>query len=473
MMYEFLNGAPEAALSSGEMAAEQTGAGGSEYAGQCSNGGAPADVPAPAAGIMNEFALAERAGEGISDAQLAEAAERSVAGCRRVPQKTLLIVPDFTRRHSNAGRIANLYYHLFGGGARADLLVALGTHAPMTPGECAEMYGDIPYSRFIMHDWRKDTVRLGEVPAEFVAGVSEGLVRDGIDVEVNRRLLGGYDLILSIGQVVPHEVVGMANHSKNIFVGCGGASMINASHMLGAFVGLERIMGKDHSAVRKVFDYAAERYLSDLPVGYVLTVTTAPGGNIHTHGVYFGARREWFERAVRHAQKTNITFERPLRKVVVYLEPGEFKSTWLGNKAIYRTRMAIADGGELIVLAPGVDRFGEDAAVDGLIRKYGYAGRERIIRLCEENADLRGNLSAAAHLIHGSSDGRFSVTYCTRRLSREEVEGARFRYMPYGEAAARYNPEKLKDGYCTLEDGEEIYYISNPAIGLWADRSKF
>lgn len=426
--------------------------------------------------LVKDLILRETADTGISDAALAAAIGESVVDCRGV-RKLLLIVPDFTRYHSNAGRIANLYYHLFKNSrdrCRVDLLVALGTHAAMTRGECDAMYGDIPYKHFTMHNWRTGIKKLGVVPGEFVAGVSEGLVSTPIDVEVNGKLWDGYDLVLSIGQVVPHEVAGMANHSKNIFVGCGGSSMINSSHILGAFYGMERIMGRDHSPVRKVFDYAAEHYLKDLPLYYVLTVTTALDGKIHTHGLYIGKERRYFEEAISHAQQTNLTFVgAPLKKVVVFLDGGEFKSTWLGNKSVYRTRMAIADGGELIVLAPGVDKFGEDAVIDGLIRKYGYAGREAVIRQCAENRDLRDNLSAAAHLIHGSSDGRFSITYCTRLLTRAEIEGVHFNYRPYDEAAAQYDPGKLTQGFNTLPSGEEFYYIPNPALGLWVDRSRF
>lgn len=423
---------------------------------------------------MTALELRERAGAGISDQALTEAVAQSVAEVRASLRKVLLIGPDFTRFHSNGGRIANLYYQLLKDTCQVDVLVALGTHVPMTAAECAEMYGDIPFERFIMHTWRSGIKKLGVVPGAFVAEVSEGLMDSDIDVEVDARLWDGYDLILSIGQVVPHEVVGMANYSKNIFVGCGGSSMINASHMLGAFYGMERIMGKDFSPVRRVFDYAEQTYLKELPLSYVLTVTTAPGGRIHTHGLYIGRERATFEQAVAHAQQINLIFvERPLRKVVVFLDEGEFKSTWLGNKSIYRTRMAVADGGELLVLAPGVAHFGEDAAIDPLIRKYGYCGREKVIQLCREQQDLRDNLSAAAHLIHGSSDGRFSITYCTRRLSREEVEGVGYRYRPYDEAVAAYDPAKLADGYNTLANGEEIFYISNPALGLWVDKDRF
>jgi len=387
-------------------------------------------------------------------------------------KKILLLVPDYTRYHSNAGLIANTIYHTLEG-CEVDLLEALGTHVPMSEREIKDMYGDIPVERFIEHDWRNDIVKIGEVPAEYVSEVSEGLMNEKIDVEVNKRILEGYDLVISIGQVVPHEVVGMANQSKNIFVGCGGSSMINSSHMLGAFYGMERIMGKDHSPVRKVFDYALDHYLNEVPLKFVLTVTTAPGGVIQTHGLFIGRDRSYFEKAVELAQKKNlILVDRPFKKVVVYLNAEEFKSTWLGNKAIYRTRMAIDDGGDLIVLAPGVEKFGEDAENDRLIRKYGYCGRENVIALCDENEDLKANLSAAAHLIHGSSDGRFRITYCTKRISKEEIEGVHFNWVSYDEMAQKYDPDQLKDGFNTV-DGEEIFYISNPALGLWACKDRF
>lgn len=423
---------------------------------------------------MIEHVVIKPEGGRIEDAQLCAVLEASIADCRDRLKKVLLLIPDFTRFHSNAGRIANIYYHLLKDTCRVDLLPALGTHTPMTAEQLAEMYGDIPQEHFLVHNWRTGVVKIGQVPANFVREVSEGVYDAPIDVEVSKYLYGGYDLILSIGQVVPHEVVGMANHTKNIFVGCGGSAMINASHILGAFFGMERMMGRDHTPVRRVFDYAAEHFLTDLPICYVLTVTTAPGGKIHMHGLFIGKERSYFEQAVKLAQQCNLTFvDVPLKKVVVYLPPEEFKSTWLGNKSIYRTRMAIADGGELIVLAPGVEIFGEDSDNDALIRRYGYCGRERVIELCRTQADLQRNLSAAAHLIHGSSDGRFFITYCTRHLTRTEVESVCFKYMPYDEVVQRYDPAKLAPGFNTLADGEKIYYIPNPALGLWADRNRY
>lgn len=410
----------------------------------------------------------------ITDAKLFEALKASVEG--RNLKKVLLLPPDLTRLHSYAGRITSMYYKMLKGSCHVDIMPALGTHDPMSREECLEFFGsEVPYEAIIPHNWRTDITTIGQVPASYVKEISEGLIDYSIEVQVNKRLLDpSYDLIISIGQVVPHEVVGMANYSKNIFVGCGGREMINKSHFLGAIYGMERMMGKDHTPVRKVFDYAEQNFIKDIPLIYVLTVTTVDGSKVNLEGLYIGRERRLFEEAVALSQKKNLIFlDKPLKKVIVYLDEREFKSTWLGNKAVYRTRMAIADGGELIIIGPGVRKFGEDEGIDRLIRKYGYKGRLKILEDYKAHDDLKENMSAAAHLIHGSSDGRFSITYATGKLTRKEVEDVGFKYMPLEEALAKYNPEKLRDGFNTLPDGEEIFFISNPAIGLWANREIF
>ncbi len=414
--------------------------------------------------------------QGLSREEIRSALLESLNG--RTLRHALIIPPDFTRFHSNAGFITNVYYHaLCEMGCEVDILPALGTHVPVTQEEAAIMFGDIPYEKFIPHNWRSDVMRLGEVPADFLEEITEGLWHESVDVEINRLVMDEkYDIIISPGQVVPHEVIGMANHSKNLFVGVGGSDMINKSHMVGAVYGMERMMGKDHTPVRRIFDYGMEHFLKDRPILFVLTVCTAPGGNIRTHGLFIGDTRKVLEAAIELAQEKNIDFvDTGIKKCVVYLTPDEFKSTWLGNKSVYRTRMAIADGGELLVLAPGIERFGEDETVDKLIRKYGYRGRVHTLEQFEkeENGDLRANMGAAAHLIHGSSDGRFTITYAVKNISRAEIEGVGFQAADYDEMARRYDPEKLQYGYNTLPDGEEIYFIPNPALGLWINREKF
>ena len=412
---------------------------------------------------------------GLSSKEIDRAIEDSLEG--RALGRVLIIPPDFTRFHSNAGYITNRYYHLLvERGTTVDILPALGTHMSMNEEELSKMFGDIPPEKFIVHRWRDDVIKIGTVPAEFVSEISEGLWEEEIDVEVNSLVMDeGYDLIISVGQVVPHEVVGMSNHAKNIFVGVGGSRMINSSHMLGAVYGMERMMGKDLTPVRKVYDYALKHFLSERPVLYALTVTTAPKGITKTHGLFISEGRECFNRAVELAQETNIDFvDKPFKKCVVYLDPEEFKTTWLGNKAVYRTRMAMADDGELIILAPGVERFGEDQEIDKLIRKYGYTRRLNILELFNnpECADLRENMSAAAHLIHGSSDGRFNITYCVDKISKEEIEGVGYKSADYRDVVTKYNPDELATGYNIIDD-EEVYYIPNPALGLWIDRERF
>ncbi|MGA2531453.1 MAG: lactate racemase domain-containing protein [Candidatus Aminicenantales bacterium] len=390
-------------------------------------------------------------------------------------KRVIAVPPDCTRVHSLAGPLTEAAWEYYGEKLE-DVLPATGTHSPMTDAEIGAMFGRVPPGLFRVHDWRGGTRSIGEVPAEFVKEVSEGRVHYGIPIEVDRLIAEGkHDLVLSIGQVVPHEVIGMAGHAKNIFIGAGGAEAINRTHFLGAAYGMERIMGRAETPVRQVLRYGADRFARHLPIVYVLTVVGQAGdGGLALRGLFIGDDEECFRRAAALALEVNVEIlDEPLGKVVVYLDPAEFKSTWLGNKSIYRTRMAVAEGGELVVLAPGVSRFGEDPAIDGLIRKYGYAGTPKILDLTEREEDLRQNLSAAAHLIHGSSEGRFTVTYCPGRLTRPEVESVNFRFAELDEMMKRYDPRRLAEGFNTMPDGERIFYISNPALGLWAHTGRF
>src|ERR1017187_9578453 len=327
-------------------------------------------------------------------------------------RKVLALPPDFTRYHSRAGDLTRIAWEYYGE-QLTDVMPALGTHAPMTECEIGAMFGDMPRQLFRVHDWRSGLKTLGEVPAEFVREQSEGKLDYSWPAQVNRLLVeGGFDLILSIGQVVPHEVIGMANYNKNIFVGTGGSAGINRSHFLGAVYGMERIMGRADNPVRRVLNYASDHFVRELPVVYALTVIGKnEAGRQVIRGLFVGDDAECFERASELSLKVNfVMLDRPLTKAVVFLDPAEFKSTWLGNKAVYRTRMALADGAELIVLAPGVKEFGEDSGIDKLIRKYGYKTTPEVLRAVRDNNDLANNLSAAAHLIHGSSEQRFTIT---------------------------------------------------------------
>ena len=353
-----------------------------------------------------------------------------------------------------------------------DVMPALGTHMEMEPDELDKFFGDVvPRDRILVHHWQTDTVRLGYVPADVCSEISNGKFPEQIDVEVNHLLVdGGYDVIFSVGQVVPHEVVGMANYSKNIFVGTGGREMINKSHMLSAICGMEEALGVTDSPARKLYDYAQQHFIDgNIPMVYMQTVTTNNGGDVTLHGLYIGESRKPFEMAAELAQKLNIVHvERRAKKVVTYLEPTELKTTWVGNKGIYRTRMIVDDGGDLVILAPGIKSFGENEEMDAMTRKYGYKGTDYVLDLYRKG-EFEGKLMAAAHLIQGSTDGRFTVTYATKPdiMSKEEIEGVGYEWADYNEISKRYNPETLKEGWNILPDGEEIYFVGTPALGLW------
>lgn len=384
-------------------------------------------------------------------------------------RRVLAVPPDYSRYASRAGDLTCMTHDYYGANL-VDVLPALGTHEEMSEKHRTKMFPTIPAELFRYHNWRTDVETVGTVPAEFVTAATEGIYRESWPAQLNRLISrGGHDLILSIGQVVPHEVIGMANHAKNLFVGAGGVKGINESHFIGAVYGMERMMGRGDTPLRRILNYAQEHFCRDLPILYVLTVIgPIDAGKSVIRGLFIGDDAECFWQACDLAFAVNVTVvPEPFQKCVVYLDPEKFPSTWLGNKAIYRTRMAMADGGELIILAPGVRTFGEDPEIDRLIRKYGYMTTPEVLAATEAYAELRDNLSAAAHLIHGSSEKRFRVTYCPGSLSRAEIEAACYEYGDLTEYARRYDVKQLDDGWNESADGERFFFVRDPAMGLW------
>ncbi len=391
--------------------------------------------------------------------------------------KVLLIPPDITRFYSDAGNLSQIFFELLPY-AHVDLLPALGTHVPMSEEEIRKMFGPkIPLDRFLVHDWRNGLTPLGKIPGSTIKEWSEGKVDYDIDVAISKHITQGhYDLILSIGQIVPHEVVGMAGYTKNLLIGTGGSDTIHKSHFLGAVYGMERMMGQLDTPVRRALNYGFHEFIAkNYPIVFVLTVMGKHNNKMVMRGLYIGEEDSSFTAAAKLSQQVNLDLlAEPIKKAVVYLEPQEFKTTWLGNKAVYRLRMAMATGGELIILAPALHRFGEDMGIDALIRKYGYKGTPATLEAVRTQDEMKKSLSAAAHLIHGSSEGRFKITYCPGPdVSKKEIEDVGYEYAPYAEMAKKYNPDTLPDGWNTDSQGEKFFYVSNPALGLWALKKDF
>lgn len=386
-------------------------------------------------------------------------------------KSVLLLPPDITRSHSGAGFITAQYYEaLTGNGCQVKVLPALGTHLPMTEAQLREMFGDsIPMDAYLVHDFRESIEVVGTVPGAFLDEVSEGLFKDDVTVAVNRELLSGkYDAILSIGQVVPHEIAGFAGYTKNLVVGCGGGEMINVSHFLGVFFGRHRIVGEMDTPPRKLFDYAQKHMLDALPLTFVLTVMDQKDGEDIYKGVFVGKERDAFEKAVALSRQVNINHvDKPVKKCVVWMDPHSYHSTWVTNKAFYRTQKMVAEDGEIIVIAPGMHTFGENDLADQAIRKYGYRPREEMLALYKTDPLLSGNMSLAGHLIRSVPSLKTKLTYCTNKLTREEIEHANFCYMTVEEALEAYPCENWETGWKTLANGEEIYFVRNAALGLW------
>ena len=416
--------------------------------------------------------------ETISHSEMLELVHKAADEARRRicanPKKVLLLPPDITRAHSGSGWIVEEFYKIFSKEAEVYVIPTLGQHLPHTPEQNKWMFGSIPEERILKHDWRNGVKTIGEVPAEFVKEVSHGKADWAIPVCVNKTLLeGGWDLIINVGHVVPHEVLGFANHNKNYFIGLGGKPMICASHMMAACCGIENNLGRLITPLRACYNRAQEQYLSHLPDFFFEVVMAYDDqGELQHIGAFVGDDLDTYLNAAKLSRERNITIVPPLKKVVAVMQGNEFYSTWVANKAIYRTRMAMADGGELLIIAPGLKRFGEQEEVDKLIRAYGYSGTENVMKLWRTEPVLQDLTHGTAHLIHGSSEGRFKITYAPGHLSKEEVESVCFGYADLEETLKRYDPAKMKTGFNTMPDGEEVYYISTPSAGLWSTKEK-
>ena len=416
--------------------------------------------------------------ETISRGEMLELVHKAAEEARRRicanPKKVLLLPPDITRAHSGSGWIVEEFYKIFSKEAEVYVIPTLGQHLPHTSEQNRWMFGSIPEERILKHDWRNGVKTIGEVPADFVKEVSHGKADWAIPVCVNRTLLeGGWDLIINVGHVVPHEVLGFANHNKNYFIGLGGKPMICASHMMAACCGIENNLGRLITPLRACYNRAQEQYLSHLPDFFFEVVMAYDDqGELQHIGAFVGDDLDTYLNAAKLSRERNITIVPPLKKVVAVMQGNEFYSTWVANKAIYRTRMAMADGGELLIIAPGLKRFGEQEEVDKLIRAYGYSGTENVMKLWRTEPVLQDLTHGTAHLIHGSSEGRFKITYAPGHLSKEEVESVCFGYADLAETLKRYDPAKMKTGFNTMPDGEEVYYISTPSAGLWSTKEK-
>ncbi|MDP9337542.1 MAG: lactate racemase domain-containing protein [Acidobacteriota bacterium] len=417
--------------------------------------------------------------EELSRSEVDELALRLLSEARsrlkKVLRKVLLLPPDLTRAHSGAGKITETLYKALAGHCDVHVIPTLGQHVPHTAEQNRWMFGKIPDNHIHIHDWLGGVTRVGTIPSKLVEQSTGGLAGWDIPVDLNTSLVReSWDLIINIGHVVPHEVLGFANHNKNYFIGLGGKETICTSHMAAAIYGIENNLGEIITPLRSCFNWAENEFLGHLPdVYFQVVMKRSPENRLVTCGVYVGDDLETYMMAARASKRENITIvDEPIHKIVAVMQADEFHSTWVANKAVYRTRMALADAGELLIIAPGLERFGEQESVEELIRKYGYRGTPVTLKQYRENVDLQRLAHATAHLLHGSSEGRFTISYAPGYLSKQEIEQVGYSYVPLEEALKRYPPERMTEGWNTMPDGEKVFFISTPSSGLWATKQR-
>ena len=390
------------------------------------------------------------------------------------PQKILLLPPDITRAYSGCGRITEILYNFFKKNSEVFVMPALGQHTPHSEEQNKKVFGTIPENKILKHDSEKDVVKIGEISADYVKKVTFGVADWKIPIEVNKILLtNDWDIIINIGHVVPHEVLGFASHNKNYLIGLGGTATISSTHIASACFGIEKILGSIISPIRDCLNKAEKEFLNNLPFAYIQLVMALNDDGKLTHtGFYCGNDLDTYLLAANQSMQENIVVVPRLKKIVAVMGKDEFESTWVTNKAIYRTRKALADNGELIIIAPGLKRFGENQEADKIIREYGYAGTDKILAAWKKDKKLKEMAHIAAHLIHGSSDQRFKIYYAPGYLTKEEIEKVNYNYLDLAETLKKYPIDKLKYGFNRMDDGEEIYFIDSPASGLWTTEEK-
>ena len=384
---------------------------------------------------------------------------------------------------------------------------ALGT--AIQPAQIAKMYPTIPPALFREHDWRDGTVAVGTVPAADVRELTGGAINRPWTATLNALVArGGHDLVLSMGQVVPHEALGMANYTKNLFIGVAGAETINFTHHIMAVYGVENVMGRASNPGRALFDRAFDAFCPELPALFAMTVVgTKPDGARVTRGFYVGDTSESFK-AARLSLEVNFTMVDEPHAKAVPARRAKYAFTWTANKAIYRTRPG-ADGGELVARArrelrrardarpadrkceratsarasarargPKPDPDARDDAPPppppNFARRHGYRSSAETMSLLETDPSSR-KTSSPPRTRSGKSEGRFKITLSVEAgggLSAD-IEKANFEWGDVDALQQRYDPAKLTPGATCSPTAGACFLVPQPLpAGLWASKSR-
>lgn len=328
--------------------------------------------------------------------------------------RVLAIIPDKTR-DDNTHLLFPISAAILAqnGITKLDALVAQGTHSPMTNAEKlakigAESFGSIPnLGNIYDHRWDRpeELATIGELSAEEVSQITDGLFNESIPLAINRLAAPGvYDLILIFGATVPHEVAGFAGGAKYFFPGIAGAQLTHKTHWLAALATIEKIIGRIETPTRHLIEAAADRVAAKV-ITFTSVVTRTEDNRLRTHALFAGDFRSSLRKAAEVSRHVHIKYTgRKYARVIALLDE-HYEDLWLGGKASYRLGAVIEPGGELIIYAPRLRCISETHGED-IERFGGYAPLEKIKDLVAESGELQANLCVAAHLAHVSYAGR-------------------------------------------------------------------
>jgi len=407
--------------------------------------------------------------EGLDQSTLTEIVHQALDVIQR-GERVLAIIPDKTR-DDNTHQLFPVASEFLKkrGVALFDALVAQGTHPPMSESQKLSKIGCAGFSgQLFDHRWDEpeELITLGQLSAETVSELTDGLISQAVPVSLNKLLAPGiYDTVLVFGATVPHEVAGFAGGAKYFFPGVAGPELTHTTHWLGALAGIENIIGRVDTPTRRLIEAATE--LVPARIISLNTVVSRNDAELVTYALFAGDIRDAFRRAAEVSRRVHIRYtDRKYRRVVALLDP-HYDELWVGGKASYKLGAIIEEGGELIIYAPHLTKLSETHGA--LIEKYGYAPLESVRDMLGVSQELRENLCIAAHLAHVAYAGRldedgkivprYQITMATG-LDEETCRRVNLGYIDYRSfdyEAMRSDPDTL----IVADAGRDLYLRSS------------
>ena len=413
-------------------------------------------------------------GDHLTHARIGEIIAEALPGKDLAGKRILLIVPDATRSCPLGSVFKEVHRQLHGTVAALDVMIALGTHPPMsdeaicerleiTPVERGEAYASV---RFLNHEWDNPAAlrRIGTLSAEETEELSGGHFSMEVPVEINAHLFD-YDEIVIIGPVFPHEVVGFSGGNKYLFPGVGGPEILNFFHWLGAVVTNPMIIGHKWTPVRKVVDRAAA--LLTIPKRCLCMVVDK--GDLA--GLFAGTPEEVWDKASELSRQLHITYKPRPFHTILSCAPAMYDELWVGGKCMYKLEPVLADDGELIIYAPHIH---EISVVHGkLIEELGYHCRDYFLGQWERFKDYPWGIIAHSTHVRGIGTYENGVERCRARVTlatgipKEVCDRINMGYRdPASINPADYADREEEGVLLVPKAGEMLYQLEQPAA--WA-----